>query len=238
MTTAFRDAHEWATGADGEGVLGDKGELSWKNKVRQRFDCYYEVVDIMADRAGSMPKCTNENPSNLDLDADECGPDFPYADDDDDEEDGDDESVAVVADSAAAAAVVVLAAAAVVVLAAATVPPVPPTAPPTSGKKDKKPHKRGGRAPLMDNETLKAFASANNVWAKRFREERRHNQCVEAFDNRRLVLEEKAAAAHKLATHIGYVAARVKSISQHRELKTKGGWMQRGADHSNRSRLD
>jgi len=54
MTTAFRDAHEWATGATRVGVLADEGELSWKNKVRQRFDYYYEVVDIMADRAGRL----------------------------------------------------------------------------------------------------------------------------------------------------------------------------------------
>jgi len=38
MATAFRDAHEWATVATGAGVLADKGELSWKNKVRQQFD--------------------------------------------------------------------------------------------------------------------------------------------------------------------------------------------------------
>jgi len=45
---------------------------------------------------------------------------------------------------------------------------------------------------------------------------------VEEFDNRRLVLEEKATAAHKLATHVGYVAARVKSVSQYHELKATG----------------
>ena len=174
MTTAFRDTREWATGATGVGVLANEGELSWKNKVRQRFDCYYEVVDIMADRAGSVPKCTNDDPRNLDLDDDSDGQDFPFVDDDDDEENEDDDSVAIVADSAAAAVVVDAA-------AAAAVPPVPALAnnkaPPTSEGK-KKPRKRGGRAPLMDDETLKAFASANNVSAKRFREERCHNQRV------------------------------------------------------------
>jgi len=45
---------------------------------------------------------------------------------------------------------------------------------------------------------------------------------VEDFDNRRLILEEKAAAAHKLATHVGYVAARVESVSQYHELKVAG----------------
>jgi len=160
-----------------------------------------------------MPKCTNDNPRNLALDDDSDGPDFPRVDDYDNDYDDeeDDESVAVVADSAVAAPVVVVAASA-----------VPPPVPPTSGKKDKKPCKRGGRTPLMDDETLKAFASANDVLAKRFREERRHNQRVEDFDNRRLVLEEKAAAAHKLATHVGHVAARVKLVSQCHELKTAG----------------
>jgi len=148
MTTAFRDAHEWATGATGVGVLADEGELSWKNKVRQRFDCYYEVVDIMADRAGSMPKCTNDDPRNLDLDDESDGPDFPFVDGDDDEED--DGSVAVVADSAAAVVVDAEAAAAAPVPAFAN-----KKAPPTSESK-KKPRKRGGRSPLMDDETLKA----------------------------------------------------------------------------------
>jgi len=143
MTCAFRDAHDWATGATGAGVLLEEGELSWKNKVRKRFDYYYEVVDVMADRAGSMPKCTNDDPSNLDLDDDDDGPDFAVDDDDDDdaeEEDGnivpppsDADSIAVVPPPAAAAA----------------------AAPPTSGKKDKKQRKRGGRAPLMDDETMK-----------------------------------------------------------------------------------
>ena len=182
--------------------------------MRQRFDYYYEVVDIMADRAGSMPKCTNDDPRNLDLDDESDGPDFPFVDGDDDEED--DGSVAVVADSAAAVVVDAEAAAAAPVPAFAN-----KKAPPTSESK-KKPRKRGGRSPLMDDETLKAFASANDVSAKRFREERRHNQRVEDFDNRRLVLEEKAAAAHKLATHVGYVAARVKSVSQCHELKAAG----------------
>jgi len=219
MTTAFRDAHEWATGVTGAGVLADEGKLSWKNKVRSRFDYYYEVVDIMADRAGSMPKCTNDDLRNLDLDDDDDGPDSPYVEDDDDDlddEDNDDESVAVVDDSVAPV---------VVAAAAGAVPPVPPSvnkkAPPTSEGK-KKPHKRGGRAPLMDAETLKAFASSNYVSAKQFREERCHNQRVEDFDNCRLILEEKAAAAHKLATHVGYVAARVKSVSQYHELKAAG----------------
>jgi len=173
--------------------------LSWKNKVRKKFDCHYEIVDMMADRAGSMPKCTNDDPNNLDLDDDEDGQDFALADDnDDDEEDAD--VVAIVAPPSDAAA----------------------AAPPSSSKKDKKQRKRGGRATLMDDETMKAFASANDMSAKRFREERRHNQRVEEFDNCRLVLEEKAAVAHKLATHVGYVAARVKSVSQYHELKATG----------------
>jgi len=57
MTTAFDNAHERATGVTGAGVLAKEGELSWKNKVRLQLDCYYEVVDIMANRAGSMYVC-------------------------------------------------------------------------------------------------------------------------------------------------------------------------------------
>ena len=223
MTTDFRDAHEWATGVTGAGVLADEGELSWKNKVRQRFSYYYEIVDIMADRAGSMPKCTNDDPRNLDLDSDDDGPDFPRMDDDDDddkeEEEKDDESVAVVADSVA---VVVPPTDAVVPPTDAVAPAVAPPVPPPSGKKDKKPRKRGGRTPLMDDETLKAFSSANDTSSKRLREERRHNQRVEDFENSRLVLDERAAQAQKLATHVGYVAARVKSVSQYHELKAAG----------------
>jgi len=63
----------------------------------------------MADRAGSMPKCTNDDPRNLDLDDDDDGPDFPPVNDvydDDEEEDNDDESVAVVAAADSAVPVV------------------------------------------------------------------------------------------------------------------------------------
>jgi len=77
--------------------------------MRQQFNYYYEVVDTMADRAGSMPKCTNDDPRNLDLDDDDDGPDFPPVNDvydDDEEEDNDDESVAVVAAADSAVPVV------------------------------------------------------------------------------------------------------------------------------------
>jgi len=120
--------------------------------------------------------------------------------------------------------VVVVAAAVGVATVPPVPPPVPPSAPPTSDKKNKKPCKRGGRVPLMDDETIKAFALANDILAKRFREECHHNQHVEDFDNHRCALhvEEKKAAAHKLATHMGYVAVRAKLVSQCHELKVAG----------------
>jgi len=162
MTTSFRDAHDWATSATGVGVLEDEGELSWKNKVRKKFDHCYEIVDIMADRAGSVPKCTNDDPNNLDLDDDD-GPDFAVDDDDDDDAEEEDADVVPPPSDADSVAVVPPPSAAAAAAAAAA-------APPSSSKKDKKQRKRGGRATLMDDETMKAFALANDMSEKRFRE--------------------------------------------------------------------
>jgi len=78
---AFRNAHEWATGVTGDGVLEHEGKILWKAKVRQHVDYHCNAVDPMANREGSMPKCTNEDPSNLDKDADDDGPDFPFTED-------------------------------------------------------------------------------------------------------------------------------------------------------------
>lgn len=44
--------------------------------MRQHFDYHGDAVARMAGRARRMPKCANEDPSDLDLDADDNGPDF------------------------------------------------------------------------------------------------------------------------------------------------------------------
>jgi len=164
--------------------------------VRQRFDHCCEVVDTMADRAGSMPKCTNKDPSNLDLDVDDDGPDFPFTDDDD-EEDNDDRSVDVVVAAAAAAAGAASAA-------------------PTS-KNKKKPRKRGGKTPLMDDATMQAFALANNTSAKQFREETDSSQPMSGrLGQLQTYPGRKRVAALKLSTHVDHVATRVKSVMNSR----------------------
>jgi hypothetical protein len=63
---SFRSAHEFATSQTGAGIQERDGEATFQDAVRRKCSMYYELVDIMVDRASTEPKATKYDPSTLD----------------------------------------------------------------------------------------------------------------------------------------------------------------------------
>lgn len=62
---SFKKAHTFATSETGAGLLEQHGNTTFQKMVRDNCAFYYELVDIMADRAGVQPKVTSYD--DLDL---------------------------------------------------------------------------------------------------------------------------------------------------------------------------
>jgi len=76
MEGDFRKTHEWSTGETGAGILERDVETTWKDALTKMFECCFDLLPIMGDRASSQPKFTNANPSDLDADPDDEEEDF------------------------------------------------------------------------------------------------------------------------------------------------------------------
>ena len=61
------------------------GETSWKDALTNMFECYFDLLSIMGDRASSQPKFTNGNPSDLNANPDEEEDNFHPCDRPDDD---------------------------------------------------------------------------------------------------------------------------------------------------------
>ena len=61
----FRIAHNFATSETGAGLEEANGE-TFQDMVRKKCQYYYELLEIMGDRAGTEPRITNADPSVLD----------------------------------------------------------------------------------------------------------------------------------------------------------------------------
>jgi len=93
MEGDFRRTHEWSTGKAGAGILENDGEVTWNEALTNTFECCFDLLPIMGDRASSQPKFINSNPANLDADPDEEASFHPC----DGNDDGDDNEESVVA---------------------------------------------------------------------------------------------------------------------------------------------
>jgi hypothetical protein len=55
----FRQAHDWAA-MTGVGVLASDGKISFDEAVKKRFVYYFDVLDVMAERASARPKANTD----------------------------------------------------------------------------------------------------------------------------------------------------------------------------------
>jgi hypothetical protein len=67
---SFRTAHEFATSQTGAGIQENEGEQTFKDLVRRKCSYYYDLIEVMMDRASTAPRATNFDPSFLDNDDD------------------------------------------------------------------------------------------------------------------------------------------------------------------------
>jgi hypothetical protein len=56
---AFREAHDWVNNT-GVGVLERDGQVTFEEAVKKRFVYYYDLVDVMSERASSRPKASTD----------------------------------------------------------------------------------------------------------------------------------------------------------------------------------
>ena len=145
--------------------LKEEDEGTFEDAVRKKCPYYYELVDIMSDRASSKPKVTSYD---LDDDDDEDG----MSDDDDksvsdisDGGDGNDDKSQSTKRTATTAAT-------------------------TSSKKAKKPSKKRA-SPVMDDKAITALSEASKASEAKMKEMVRHNQFLEKLEEKKLVLEQK-----------------------------------------------
>jgi hypothetical protein len=92
LEKAWRLAHNFAISETVAGILeGDGGEETFQDIVKSKCPFYYELLDVMADRASSKPKCTSYDLSSDDDDDKEVQQiaTIPAATNDDNDEDDD-----------------------------------------------------------------------------------------------------------------------------------------------------
>jgi hypothetical protein len=83
---SWRRAHIYATSETGAGVQELQGEATFQDCVKERCPYYYDLLEVMQDRASSQPKCTSDelddNSDSNDSDDDDDGNDRNDNDDD------------------------------------------------------------------------------------------------------------------------------------------------------------
>jgi hypothetical protein len=55
----WREAHNFATSETGAGILESDGPTSFEELVKGKCPYYYDLLDVMQDRASTAPKITN-----------------------------------------------------------------------------------------------------------------------------------------------------------------------------------
>jgi hypothetical protein len=68
---SFRDAHSFAESETGAGLLSNDGEATFETIVKKKFPYYYDLKEIMVDRASTKPKVTSYDTDDDDDDSSE-----------------------------------------------------------------------------------------------------------------------------------------------------------------------
>jgi hypothetical protein len=163
----WRAAHSFATSETGAGIMESNGNAHFKDLLIKKCPYYYDLMDVMADRASSQPKCTSydeDKEEEMDDDDDEVGerssnPELSDMSSEEEEEEG--KSVTTKKTNASGS-----------------------TKRTSSGGKKRK-------SALMDDDAVAALTAGNKAAEQRMVELTRHNKVVEDVEKRRVALEEK-----------------------------------------------
>jgi hypothetical protein len=202
----FKDAYTFASSETGAGLEeDDKG--SFEDAVRKKCPYYFDLLDIMADRASSKPKATSyddsdDSDSTIDLKA--------LSELSEEEEEATEEIPEDAAEDAAEKSV-----------ATKSVATKRPSVTSSSKKaKKKKP------ISIMDDETIAALAEASKTSKHRMNEMVRHNQFIERLEERKLALEEQRERRAEVswqgkADELQY---KMQLLERYNQLKKKHQW--------------
>jgi hypothetical protein len=166
---SWRQAHNFASSETGAGIMEQDGKAHFKDLVTQRCPWYYDLLDVMADRASSEPTCTsyeaNEDDDDKDIDGDDrvSGGGLSELSEDEEEDKKQGGGGASVNTKRTAA----------------------------TSSSCKSSTKKQKTSTLMDESAIEALTAGNKAMEQKMMEQVRHNKVVEAVEKRRVALEEK-----------------------------------------------
>ena len=201
---AWRKAHEFATSATGAGIQATDGVSKFEELVKKKCPFYYDIIEVMQDRASSRPKVTNYD---LDMEDDEAEMNLL----------GDDGGVSEMSDTESTIPNSV---------ANSVAGSKRPSdhASRSSAKKARAPRKSPSSTTLVDDDLSSSLAEANRAAAERFSEMQRHNKALEDIESQRLYLEKSRVDSMSWKTKSEELDYQVKLISKYHEIKKKFGW--------------
>jgi len=216
----FRKTHGWSTGETGAGILERDDEATWNEALANMFECCFDLLPIMGDRASSQPKFTDGNPTDLDADLGEEDNSFHPCDRPDHNSVGSGKEPVVAVVSHVVPSVVdgVVA----VVVADGVVAVENAAEKPATKKTRAPPNPSRGPSPLMDASTPAMFNSVTAALAGKLTEMAHHNAVVETNNAAMLALAASKASADKMKTRYDCVKGCAGLVTQHKELKGQG----------------
>jgi hypothetical protein len=165
----FKEAHAFATSETGAGLKEDD-EGTFDDAVKRKCPYYFDLLDVMADRASSKPKATSYDDSD-DSDDSEAGDDCSELSGDE-EVPGDDEDVLDGLEEIAEKSVA-------------------STKRSLATNSSKKARKKKAVSSVMDDEGVAALADASKASRGRVEELKRHHKFIEQMEERKMGIENR-----------------------------------------------
>ena len=217
----WKEAHEFATSATGAGLLASD-EGTFTEKVRGKCPFYYDLLEIMQDRASTAPKVTNYELE--DLEEEENDPMVDVEEDDDSQmgESFRQPASVIIADTTSVASA-----------ASSATKRTQDTTTTASASKSKKARSSGPRrSPThLDDDISTSIAEANQAASIRFAEMQRHNKALETLEKAKFDLEQRREEREQRRLDLDSWKSKseqldyqVKLITKYHELKANFGW--------------
>ena len=204
---AWRNAHNFATSETGAGIQEEDGETAFKEIVSKKCPFYYDLIDIMSDRASSEPKLTS------------------YQLDDDDEEkrnESEEDDLSALSDDDGG--VTSKSVASKSIASKSTRRGTDSTAPSTSSSRKKKQRRSRLKTPLMDAETLTLLGDTKKANEDRMQEMARHNKAMESMEQQKFALEKQKVESMSWKGKSDQLEYKMNLLSRYEQLKEDKNW--------------
>jgi hypothetical protein len=191
----FKDAHTFATSETGAGIK-ENDEGTFTAAVKKKCPFYYDLLDIISDRASSKPKVTS----------------YELNDEDDDDDDDDDGSLSELSEEGMEGDKSIGTKRTVT------------TTDSLATKKKKRGSKKN--SPLLDDDALKALSADSKTSEAKMKELVRHHQFIEGLERRKIELDEQRfeKETNSWRGKSDELDYKMKLLVQYNELKENYGW--------------